>query len=103
MILRTKLKIGLPKTRKFLTLDKLHVTLHFIKSLFNNVYYQHFVMRLEQYSGTKIILMKTIRMARDKLQPSIVCDLKLKLISDRQLDGNKNQVSRKTWHIKSPF
>ncbi|XP_006574036.1 uncharacterized protein LOC114410504 [Glycine soja] len=26
-------------------------------------------------------------MARDKLQPSIVCDLKLKLISDRQLDG----------------
>ena len=27
------------------------------------------------------------RMARDKLQSSAVCDLKLKLISDRQLDG----------------
>jgi len=60
MILRTKLKTGLPKTHKFLSFNKLHVILHFLETLDNNIYLQHFLMHLEKYSGTKIFLMKIL-------------------------------------------
>ncbi|KAH1246385.1 hypothetical protein GmHk_06G016479 [Glycine max] len=70
MILRTKLKTGLPKTHKNKDILDEDIIIG-IKNMLDkhNRYTQKF------------------RMARDKVQSSLVCDLKLKLISDKQSDG----------------
>ena len=50
----------LAQNPQVLSFNKLHITLHFLRTLHNNLYLQPFLMHLEKYSGTKIFLMKIL-------------------------------------------